>query len=230
MDKMFLPNINRQTIQPMLDLSERHPGHLYPMLGLHPEDVTSQWSEDLEAMEPLLQQAGHPFIAIGEVGLDFYWDDTYRNEQLAAFHEQIQWAVRYQLPLMIHSRKAHRELVDIMKPYKTELSGVFHCFGGSTEEAIELLQFERFALGIGGVVTFKKSTLPDTLQSAVPLSRIVLETDSPYLAPAPHRGKRNESSYLPDIAAKLATIYDTDVDTIAETTSQNALNIFSKVP
>ena len=227
-DKLLLPNINLHTMQPMLNIAARHRGLIYPMLGLHPEDVTQHWRLDLDTMLPLLQQPEHPFIAIGEVGLDFYWDTTFRVEQTEALREQVQWALRYSLPLMIHCRKAHREMVELLWPFREELSGVFHCFGGTAAEAEELLQFRRFALGIGGVVTYKKSTLPDTLRQTVPIGRIVLETDAPYLAPVPHRGKRNESSFLTYVAATLARIYDTTVDTIAQTTTNNALNIFTK--
>ena len=157
----------------------------------------------LDDME-LQLQGNHPYIAVGEVGLDYYWDRSLYDEQQEAFERQIEWAARYDLPLMIHSRSAHKELVNIMERHRgQELRGVFHCFGGTLEEAQELLSFPGFALGIGGVLTYKKSPLPEVLQS-VPLSRIVIETDSPYLAPVPHRGQRNERSYAIDVLKNVA--------------------------
>lgn len=234
-DKIFLPNINAQSIAPMLALTDRHPGFLYPMIGLHPEDLGTTWQEVLPQMETLLEQPDHPFIAIGEIGLDYYWDRSLFHEQQEAFARQVQWAMKYELPLMIHTRSAHREIVDILKeqivhhqPSGHHLSGVFHCFGGTADEAEELLGFDDFMLGIGGIVTFKKSPLPEVLRSVVPLTRIVLETDSPYLAPVPHRGKRNESAFIIEVVKRLAEIYDTDVAKVAEITSSNARKTFPK--
>lgn len=227
-ERIFMPCINCQSIAPMLQLAGQHPGYLYPMMGLHPEDVTDHYLSDLDAMEAMLQQPDHPYIAIGEVGLDLYWDATYSVQQLDALNLQVQWALRYDLPLMIHCRNAHRMLVDALAPYREQLSGVFHCFGGSEAEAAELLEFPHFALGIGGVLTFKKSTLPDVLRSTVPLERVVLETDAPYLAPVPHRGKRNESSFLPSVVARLADVYGTNIAHIEQQTTATALSIFTK--
>ena len=250
--KVFLPNINADTIPAMLSLCADYPGFCHPMLGLHPEDVRDDWSAVLDAMEPLLQAEDSPYIAIGEVGLDFYWDQTYRDEQLQAFALQIDWAITYDLPLMIHTRKAHREVVDTIrersekcevrsekheaetqivncKSSNCKLRGVFHCFGGTEDEAVELLGHEGFMLGIGGVVTYKKSTLPDVLRSVVPLERIVLETDSPYLAPVPYRGKRNETAYVRCVAEHLADIYQCSFDEVTQITTKNALKVFPKV-
>ncbi len=234
-EKIFLPNINADTVAPMLLLSRRFPGFLYPMLGLHPEDLGTTWREVLPQMETLLSSPSHPFIAVGEVGLDYYWDRSLYDEQQEAFAIQVRWAIQYGLPLMIHTRNAHREMVDVLKATMQEhpsqgreLKGVFHCFGGNAEEAEELLHFDGFMLGIGGVVTFKKSSLPDVLRDVVPLSRVVVETDSPYLAPVPHRGKRNESAFALDVIRKLAEIYNTDVEEIAQITTTNALNTFPK--
>lgn len=237
-NKVFLPNINADTIQPMLDMARAYPGFCYPMLGLHPEDVKEDWSEVLDAMEPLLREAGHPFIAVGEVGLDYYWDDTFYAEQQEALRRQVRWALDYDLPLMIHSRSAHHELMEVLKDELSnrkmsncELSncpirGVFHCFGGTAEEAAELLRFEGFMLGIGGTVTYKKSTLPDVLRAVVPPERVVIETDSPYLAPVPHRGNRNESAFVRDVLQKLADIYGRTTAEMDQITSQNALKTF----
>lgn len=225
-NKVLLPNINEESIQPMMTLYAHYPNFFYPMMGLHPEDVKADYRFVLQRMHALLEKQ-HPFVAIGEVGLDFYWDKTYYQEQLAAFEMQAEWAVALKLPLMIHTRSAHRELVDILRRYEADgISGVFHCFGGTLAEAEELLEFERFALGINGLVTFKKSTLPDVLSGAVPLDRIVLETDAPYLTPVPYRGKRNESAYLQYTLKKIAEIYGVSEETVALKTSETAGRIF----
>ena len=260
--KIFLPNINAETIQPMLRMAQQHPGFLYPMLGLHPEDLGTNWRDVLTQMERLLQQAEHPFIAIGEVGLDYYWDRSLYEEQQQAFAIQVRWAMKYNLPLMIHTRSAHREMIANLKSANREwegqivkgecasnqmtngecrsnqivnckssnckLTGVFHCFGGTAEEAVELLDFEGFCLGIGGALTYKRSQLPEVLHTAVPLSRIVIETDAPYLAAVPYRGKRNEPAFITEVARRLAEIYDTSVEEVTKITTQNALRTFPK--
>ena len=233
--KIFLPNINATTVEPMLALARRYPDYLYPMLGLHPEDLTDDWRDVLAGMEQLLAEPDHPFIAVGEVGLDYYWDRSRYDEQQEAFAIQVEWAQRYDLPLMIHTRKAHREMVDVLKSSSRrssdcKLTGVFHCFSGSAEEAKELLGFEGFKFGIGGVVTFKNSKLPDVLRSTVPLERVVVETDSPYLSPVPYRGKRNESAYVSAVVDALSVIYHVERDKICEITTRNALETFIKVP
>lgn len=226
-DKIFLPNINAGTVEPMLGLCRRYEGRLYPMLGLHPTDLEPDHGQVLDGMERLLQ-APHPYIGIGEVGLDYYWSQSYYAEQQEAFHRQIGWAERYGLPLMVHARAAHKELVDVMRAHKSKgLRGVFHCFSGTADEAEELLAFDGFMLGIGGVLTYKKSVLPATLRS-VPLARIVLETDAPYLAPVPHRGRRNESAYLHHVAEALSAIYGVTVDEVARATSANAIEVFGR--
>jgi len=174
-----------------------------------------------------MRKETYPYIAIGEIGLDFYWSREYENEQLAAFESQVQWAIEARLPLMIHCRKAQNEMVRILRRYEGQLpGGVFHCFTGNEHEAEELLAFEGFALGIGGVLTFKKSNLPQTLPAVVPLSRIVLETDAPYMAPVPHRGERNESSFIPHVIEKMAEAYGTTVDEVARITTDNVKRIF----
>ena len=221
-----IPGIDLKSCQTVIDLCHRYPGYCYPMLGLHPEEVRSDWREVLTAIYPVVREA----IAIGEVGLDFYWSREFEQEQLEAFEQQVRWSVELQLPLMIHCRKAQNEMVSILKRYKNDLpGGVFHCFTGNELEAKELLQFERFVLGIGGVLTFKKSTLREVVKNAVPLSRIVLETDSPYMAPVPNRGKRNESAYVKSVAEILAEIYDTNFDNIVLQTTKNTLKVFKKV-
>lgn len=227
---ILLPNINAGSIAPMLELCRRHPGYCYPMLGLHPEDVVpATYQQVLADMEKLLEDPCHPYIAVGEVGLDYYWDQSNAREQEVAFRTQIEWAIRYHLPLMIHSRSAHRQLVAAMTEYKEEaLTGVFHCFGGTKEEALELLQFPGFALGIGGVLTYKKCTLPEAL-TTVPLERIVLETDSPYLAPVPHRGKRNESAFVVEVLRKVAAIYNVSEEQAEFVTNSSAKRIFQRM-
>lgn len=227
--KILLPNINAQTIPDMLGLCRAYPEYCYPMMGLHPTDLEDDYVEVLENMYRLLQDPSHPYIAIGEVGLDFYWDDSRKKQQIEAFETQIGWAREFRLPLMIHSRSSQKELVEIMDRHRGDgLTGVFHCFGGDVDEAKELLSFDGFVLGIGGVLTYKKSTLPDVLKN-VPLERIVLETDSPYLAPMPFRGKRNESSYVQFVAQKLSEVYGVSVEEVVRMTSCNALRIFAAI-
>lgn len=199
------------------------------MIGLHPSDVNDSFHHVLSSMEALLADVHHPYVAVGEVGLDFYWDTTFRKEQLEAFRIQIEWAIRYHLPLVIHVRSAHRELLDVMTEYSgCGLRGIFHCFGGTLAEATQLLSYEGFCLGIGGVLTFKKSTLPDVL-SQIPLSRVVLETDSPYLAPVPYRGQRNESAYVAEVLRKVADVYGLPVAEVERQTDQNAKRIFTHI-
>lgn len=226
---ILLPNINAQSIGQMLDMCRRNPGYCFPMLGLHPEDIGEDYVQMLADMKALLDAPGHPYVAIGEVGLDYYWDKSKVKEQDEVFRTQIEWAIEYRLPLMIHCRSAHRRLVETMSEYRDEaLSGVFHCFGGTAEEALELLQFPGFMLGIGGVVTYKNSPLPKTLQS-VPLERIVLETDAPYLTPVPYRGKRNESAYVVEVLRKVAYIYNVSEQEAESVTNSNAKRIFQLI-
>lgn len=224
---VFMPNIDDTTVTDMLRACDEYPGYCFPMLGFHPTSVNAQSMSVVKDMKRLLD-GEHPYIAIGEVGMDLYWDKTYLKEQQRVFDEQIQWALEYQLPLVIHCREAFPELFEVLKPYKdTELSGVFHSFTGTQDEADELMEYTRFMIGVNGVVTFKKSSLPGILQS-IPLNRLVLETDSPYLAPTPYRGKRNESSYIVKVAEKLAEVYSVDVEDIKKKTTQNALKVFKR--
>ena len=226
---LLLPNIDEASIAPMLQMCQDYPDMCYPMIGLHPTELPQHNVADtLQRMEALLSSPNHPFVAIGEVGIDLYWDTTRREEQIAVFRQQIEWAIRHHLPLVVHTRSAHREVVDTLRPYAHQLSGgIFHCFGGTTDEAHELLAtFPQFLLGIGGVVTFKKSTLPEVLKTTVPQERIVVETDAPYLAPTPHRGKRNEPAFLPLVLQKLAEVYNTTPEEMATITTHNAQSIF----
>ena len=219
-----VPAIDLASSQRILALCKEHPTLLHAMVGLHPEEVNGGWREQLAAIRELLTLP--EVTAIGEVGLDFYWSREYEREQLEAFEEQLQWSAETQLPLMIHCRKAQNEMVKMMRRYERDLpGGVFHCFTGNEQEAAELLQMERFVLGIGGVLTFKKSHLPEVLPACVPLTRIVLETDAPYMAPVPMRGQRNESAYIRQVIARLAEAYATDEDEVARVTSETARKV-----
>ena len=223
--QLLCPGINYDSIATMKAVCERFPDFIRPMIGLHPEDVKEDYKEVLDKMH--LEIRNDNYIAIGEVGLDYYWSREFEKEQLDAFEQQVQWSVETQLPLMIHCRKAQNEMVKIIRRYEKELpGGVFHCFTGNQHEAVELLQFEKFVLGIGGVSTFKKSHLAEYLAAVVPMDRIVLETDAPYMAPAPHRGERNESSFIPFIIEKLALAYGTSNEEIADTTTATAKRVF----
>lgn len=225
--KVFIPAVDLPSVETVLAACGRYPGYAYPMIGLHPEEVKADWSSVLDEMEKLLARPSSPFIAVGEVGLDYYWSREFEKEQLEAFKRQVEWAVEYRLPLMIHCRKGQNEMVNILRKYKDGLSGgVFHCFTGNEKEAAELLQFDNFMLGIGGVLTFKKSHLPETLPAAVPLSRIVLETDSPYMAPVPMRGKRNESAFTLYVLKRLAECYGVSEEEVALTTTANVKRVF----
>lgn len=222
---VFMPNIDDTTVEDMLRVCADYPGYCYPMLGFHPTSVDGDVMHKVRKMKERLVE-GHPYIAIGEVGLDLYWDKTWLKEQEAVLDEQIQWALEWDLPLVIHCREAFPELFRILTPYKdTDLRGVFHSFTGTTDEALELMAYPHFMVGINGVVTFKKSNLPEVLKE-VPLDRLVLETDSPYLAPAPFRGKRNESAYVVRVAARLAELYGIEIGNVERKTAENALKVF----
>lgn len=221
-NRILLPNINEESIPRMLSVVNKYPGVCYPMMGLHPEDVKEDWTEVLDRMETRLDG----MIAVGEVGLDFYWDSTYRKEQIEAFECQMSWAKERDLPLVVHMRKAEQELLEAMERHKSDgLRGVFHCFGGSRETAARMLKYEGFVLGIGGVVTFKNSRLAETLRY-VPLDRIVLETDAPYLAPVPCRGKRNEPSYVLHVARFLGSVYNVPEEEVAAVTDLTVNRVF----
>lgn len=222
---ILMPNIDVASVEPMLRVCAEYSGYCFPMLGLHPTEVNAAYREALSVLKSLLD--AHRFVAIGEVGLDLYWDKTYRSEQLAALEEQIGWALERDLPLVIHSREAFLELYNLFSHYKSApIRGVFHSFTGTADEAHALLEFPGFLLGINGVVTFKKSTLPEALRE-IPLSRIVVETDSPYLAPTPYRGKRNESAYVVRVVERLAEIYGVSPEIVAECAYGNARSLFA---
>ena len=223
--KVFIPAIDLNSIESIDKVCNIAPDFAFPMIGLHPEEVKADYVSVLETMKKQLLSTDK-YIAVGEIGLDFYWSREFENEQLLAFEEQVKWSIETRLPLMIHCRKAQNEMVKIMRKYEKDLpGGVFHCFTGNEKEAAELLSFDNFVLGIGGVLTFKKSNLPETLKT-VPLERIVLETDAPYMAPVPLRGKRNESSFLVHIVSKLAEVYGVPEEEIAAKTNATVKRIF----
>lgn len=230
--QILVPAVDLKSVDSVLQIARRYAGYALPMIGLHPEEVGTDWENTLQIMRDILDnnlncaETYERFIAIGEVGLDYYWSREFETEQLKAFERQIEWSVATRLPLMIHCRKAQNEMVRLMRHYQSDLAGgVFHCFTGNIHEAEELLQFDGFALGIGGVVTFKKSNLPEVV-AQIPLDRIVVETDAPYMAPVPHRGKRNESAFVVNIIEKIAECKGTTTDDIALVTTQNAKRIF----
>ncbi len=229
--RIFLPAIDLPSTDAILALCRKWPDRLSPMIGLHPEEVNADYRKVLDAMyKRLKQSADEPqFIAIGEVGLDFYWSREFEKEQLEAFEQQVQWSLETRLPLMIHCRKAQNEMVNILRKYASDLpGGVFHCFTGNAIEAVQLLSFDCFMLGIGGVSTFKKNPLPEMLPATVPLERIVLETDSPYMAPVPHRGQRNEPAFVREVALRLADAYGVTIGQVARQTTANAKQLFLK--
>lgn len=236
---VFLPAIDVKTSEAVLKLSHEYPGYAYPMVGLHPEEVKADWKEQLKKIEAILDEHltavdglngikyKSDYIAIGEIGLDFYWSREFEKEQLEAFEKQVEWSCETGLPLMIHCRKAQNEMLHILRKWKDKLpGGVFHCFTGNQQEAKELLEYDNFVLGIGGVSTFKSSHLREDLPAAVPLERIVLETDSPYMAPVPYRGKRNESAFVVQIMKTLATAYGVSEEEVAKVTNQNVERVF----
>lgn len=236
---VFLPAIDVKTSEAVLKLSHEYPGYAYPMIGLHPEEVKADWKEQLGKIKTILDEHltavdglngikyKSDYIAIGEIGLDFYWSREFENEQLVAFEKQVEWSCETGLPLMIHCRKAQNEMLHILRKWKDKLpGGVFHCFTGNQQEAKELLEYDNFVLGIGGVSTFKSSHLRDDLPAAVPLERIVLETDSPYMAPVPYRGKRNESAFVVQVMKTLATAYGVSEEEVAKVTNENVERVF----
>ena len=213
---IFMPNIDSTTIESLLSVCAAYKEFCFPMIGLHPTSVNENYKKELDIVAGQLASS-NGYVAIGE---------TFLREQLLAFEKQVEWALEYHLPIVIHTREAFDYIYKVLQPYKeTGLTGIFHSFTGTSEEAAKLLDFPGFMIGINGVVTFKKSQLPEVLKD-VPLARIVLETDSPYLTPVPNRGKRNESARLKDTLIKVAEIYRESPEVVAEATSENALKVF----
>ncbi|MDB5030617.1 TatD family hydrolase [Mucilaginibacter sp.] len=222
-DRLFLPNVDAASVAQVYDLVNVHPDMCFPMLGLHPCSVKEGWKDELAIIRESKQQ--HKIYAIGEIGIDLYWDKTTLGIQVQAFKQQIAWAKELKLPIVIHCRDAFNEVFEVLEQEQDEnLRGIFHCFTGNAEQAQKVISLG-FYLGIGGVVTYKNAGL-DKILPSIDLSHIVLETDSPYLTPVPHRGKPNESSYLIYIAQKVAEVYQTDIQTVATITTANSKQIF----
>lgn len=223
--KMYMPNCNSETIVGMMQLSEKWPNNCIPMMGLHPCYVKEDYQKELSLVNDWLNK--EQFAAVGEVGLDYHWDLTFKQQQIEAFEYQIDLALEHNLPIVIHSRSSTQDCIDIVKKKQNgNLKGVFHCFGGTLDEAKQITDLN-FMLGIGGVVTFKNSKLGDIIKD-IDIDHLVLETDAPYLAPTPYRGKRNESSYIPLIAEKLVDIKQMSLKDIAAATTKNAEKLFGK--
>lgn len=220
----YLPAIDSESIPAMLQMEIDYPGQCIAMMGLHPCYVKENWQEELAIVKDWLGK--RKFAAVGEIGLDFYWDKTFEIQQYQAFEMQMQWALDFNLPINIHTRNAMQETIDRVKPFAEKgLKGIFHCFGGSYETAKQITDLG-FLLGIGGVLTYKNAGLPEVLNK-IPLEYIVLETDAPYLSPVPFRGKRNESSYLKYVVEKLCDVYGTSAAVIADETTANAKKVFA---
>jgi TatD DNase family protein len=227
-EKILLPAIDSETHDRLLKLARRPPATgqpaIYPMMGVHPCSIKENYKEELDKTLVYLNN-GTKYYAVGEIGLDFHWDVTYKTEQHEAFEIQIGWAIERSLPIVIHSRKSTYECIEVVKKFKGKVGGIFHCFSGSVEEAKEIVKLG-FYLGIGGVATYKNSGLKEVLPQ-IGLSNIVFETDAPYLTPVPHRGKRNEPAYIKLICEEVARIMGKSYSKVAETTTQNALKVFN---
>ncbi len=221
--KFFLPAIDSSCLEAMLLLEEKYPNECIAMMGLHPCYVKENYKKELAIVEA--QLAARSFAAIGEIGLDFYWDKTFTTQQHETFEQQMQWALEKQLPIVIHTRNAMQETLEMVKPFAAKgLKGIFHCFSGSYESAKQIVDMD-FLLGIGGVITYKNAGLPEALEN-IPVEYLVLETDAPYLTPVPFRGKRNESSYLKYIAEKLSSVKKISIEELANITTANAEKLF----
>lgn len=223
-DRILLPNVDLQTVAGMHELVENHPGVCYPMMGLHPCDVKSDYETEIAQLFSFFDT--HTYCAVGEIGIDLYWDKTTQDIQEKAFLMQVEFALSKSLPIAIHSRNATHRIIEMLKPYKSKgLTGVFHCFSESVELADEILKLGGFKLGIGGVLTYKNAGLPEVLKQ-IDLQHIILETDSPYLPPVPHRGKRNEPAYTRLVAEKLADVKGVSLREVADITTANAEQLF----
>jgi len=224
-EKFYLPAIDSSVNHDLLEMERQYPEKCFAMMGLHPCSVNENFETELSAVEKLIDQ--RTFVAIGEIGLDFYWSTTFLDQQYLAFEKQMHWAFQKNRPIVIHTRSAMKETIEFVKPFSDKgLKGIFHCFGDSYENAVKIIEMG-FLLGIGGVVTYKKSGL-DEIVKKINLEHIVLETDAPYLTPVPYRGKRNESSYIKFIAEKIADIKNIPLEEVAAITTNNAEIIFGK--
>jgi len=222
--KFYLPSIDSEYIEAMLEVEKQFPHNCFAMMGLHPCSVNASVQQELNIIKEWLDK--RPFAAIGEIGLDLYWDKTFFEEQKQAFKTQIQWALDHNYPIVIHCREAFEETYEVLKSFRKLPKAIFHCFSGNTEQANKIIALGNFKLGIGGVLTFKNSGL-DKVINEISLEHFVLETDGPYLAPVPFRGKRNEPGYILEVAKKMAEIKETSIDEIARITTKNAEFIFN---
>lgn len=221
---MLLPNVDISTVQPLFQLCDDFPAFAFPMMGLHPTSVDDSYASQLKQIEQMLSRRA--YCGIGEIGIDLYWSQQYLQAQKEVFEEQLRWSINMQLPVSIHTRNAYEEVFDsIHKVGKDALRGVFHCFSGTADDLVEIKRLSNFKIGIDGNITYKKSPLIEIFQQA-PLALLLLETDSPYLAPVPYRGKRNEPSYLWETAKKIAEIYQISLAEVAEQTQRNAFELF----
>ena len=220
---ILVPGVEASTTRDVLDVCAKYPGYLYPALGLHPENVKEDWQQQLSIIKSAVESSSHRLIAIGEIGLDYHWDTTFRQEQHEALREQLRWAEEYDLPVMIHSRDATEDTLNILREFPS-IKGVMHCFSGSHEVAQQVVEMGYY-LGIGGVLTFKNCKLAEHLVG-IPLERLVLETDAPYMAPIPHRGKRNESRWMWYVVERLAQVYNCTPEHVNEVTTANAKALF----
>ena len=223
---ILVPGVDKTSVKDVLEVCDRYPDYLFPALGLHPENVKEDWQEQLATIKAAVDarmQLDNPLIAIGEIGLDYHWDTTFKEQQHEALREQMRWAEQYNLPVMIHSRDATEDTLNILREVPS-VEGVMHCFSGSHEVAKQVIDMGYY-LGIGGVLTFKNCKLAEHLVG-IPLERLVLETDAPYMAPVPYRGKRNESRWMRHVAERLAEVYNCSVEHIIETTTANAKALF----
>ena len=228
---ILMPNIDSSTFTSLRSVCSTYSGYCYPLVGVHPTSVKENYEEELHAVYSHLSDPSFPIVGIGEIGIDLHWDRTFRGEQLKVFDCQIGWALEYNLPIVVHVRDAFADVFEVMAAYKgTTLRGIFHSFTGTADDAVQCLDFGGFMLGINGIVTFKNSSLPEILHATVPLERLVLETDSPYLAPVPNRGKRNESAYILSTLRKVSEIYGVTVSQVAQVTTENTLKVFPRLP
>lgn len=221
-EAMIVPGVNVASIETVLQVCHAHPGYCFPALGLHPEDVKADWQEQLAIVERAIRENRNELVAIGEIGLDYYWDKTFKEEQQEVLRRQMELAKELDLPVILHNREATEDIIRIVREVGGK--GVFHCFNGSRETVQQILEMG-FYVGIGGVLTFKNSKLAEKLD-VVPLDRILLETDAPYMAPVPHRGERNESRFMIHVAQRLSEVYKCPIETIISATNANAKQLF----
>ena len=224
--RIYMPNIDETTISRLLQVCEDYSGYCFPMMGLHPTSVNEHFEIALQQVHQCLMTHSERFVAVGEIGIDLYWDDTFLEQQIDVFDRQVRWALEMDLPIVVHCRNAFQYIYKVLIPYKdTPLRGIFHSFTGDPEEAELMLQFKRFMIGVNGIVTFKKSAIPSVLPQ-IPVERLVLETDAPYLTPVPHRGERNESAYIRYTLMKVAQVLGCSPEELAEQTTANAMRMF----